>query len=110
MKKKSKEEVMKLVEEEDVEFIRLQFTDIFGNLKNVHAFFQFVIACLNLLAQAGKVAVILEKCAVFDQALLLQIVGHAGETVAAFHREGILLRVCGIDGTDKMLVHRRIHA
>ncbi len=35
MKKKSKEEVMKLVEEEDVEFIRLQFTDIFGNLKNV---------------------------------------------------------------------------
>lgn len=35
MKKFSKEEVMKLVEEEDVEFIRLQFTDIFGNLKNV---------------------------------------------------------------------------
>ncbi|MFT3982311.1 MAG: type I glutamate--ammonia ligase [Lachnospiraceae bacterium] len=35
MKKFSKEEVIKLVEEEDVEFIRLQFTDIFGNLKNV---------------------------------------------------------------------------
>jgi len=35
MKRFSKEEVMKLVEEEDVEFIRLQFTDIFGNLKNV---------------------------------------------------------------------------
>ena len=27
--------VIKLVEEEDVEFIRLQFTDMFGNLKNV---------------------------------------------------------------------------
>lgn len=31
----SKEEIMRLVEEEDVEFIRLQFTDIFGKLKNV---------------------------------------------------------------------------
>ena len=35
MRKFSKEEVIRLVEEEDVEFIRLQFTDIFGNLKNV---------------------------------------------------------------------------
>lgn len=31
----SKEDIIRLVEEEDVEFIRLQFTDIFGNLKNV---------------------------------------------------------------------------
>lgn len=31
----TKEDIMKLVEEEDVEFIRLQFVDIFGNLKNV---------------------------------------------------------------------------
>lgn len=31
----SKEDVMRLVEEEDVEFIRLQFTDILGNLKNI---------------------------------------------------------------------------
>ncbi|MDE7232755.1 MAG: glutamine synthetase beta-grasp domain-containing protein, partial [Lachnospiraceae bacterium] len=30
-----KQDIIKLVEEEDVEFIRLQFTDIFGNLKNV---------------------------------------------------------------------------
>ena len=28
----SKEDVIRLVEEEDVEFIRLQFTDILGNL------------------------------------------------------------------------------
>ncbi len=35
MRKTSKEEIIKLVEEEDVEFIRLQFTDMFGNLKNV---------------------------------------------------------------------------
>ncbi len=31
----SREDMIKLVEEEDVEFIRLQFTDILGNLKNV---------------------------------------------------------------------------
>ena len=31
----SRQDIIKLVEEEDVEFIRMQFTDIFGNLKNV---------------------------------------------------------------------------
>ena len=31
----TKNDIMSLVQEEDVEFIRLQFTDIFGNLKNV---------------------------------------------------------------------------
>ena len=29
------QDILRLVQEEDVEFIRLQFTDIFGNLKNV---------------------------------------------------------------------------
>ena len=31
----SKEDIMELVKDEDVEFIRLQFTDMFGSLKNV---------------------------------------------------------------------------
>ena len=31
----TKQEILELVEQEDVEFIRLQFTDMFGNLKNV---------------------------------------------------------------------------
>ncbi|NLL76886.1 MAG: type I glutamate--ammonia ligase [Clostridiales bacterium] len=31
----TKKDIIKLVEEEDVEFIRLQFTDMFGNLKNI---------------------------------------------------------------------------
>ena len=31
----TKQDVVRLMQEEDVEFIRLQFTDIFGNLKNV---------------------------------------------------------------------------
>ena len=31
----TKQDIINLVEEEDVEFIRLQFTDIFGNLKNM---------------------------------------------------------------------------
>lgn len=35
MSKYTKNDIIRLVEEEDVEFIRLQFTDIFGNLKNV---------------------------------------------------------------------------
>lgn len=35
MKSYMKEDIIRLVEEEDVEFIRLQFTDMFGNLKNV---------------------------------------------------------------------------
>ena len=35
MSKYSKQDIIDMVEEEDVEFIRLQFTDIFGNFKNV---------------------------------------------------------------------------
>ena len=35
MSKYSKKDILRLVEEDDVEFIRLQFTDIFGMLKNV---------------------------------------------------------------------------
>ena len=31
----TKEEILKYVEEEDVEFIRLQFTDMFGTMKNM---------------------------------------------------------------------------
>lgn len=32
---RTKEDIMNLIEEEDVEFIRLQFTDVWGNLKNI---------------------------------------------------------------------------
>ncbi|WP_027431890.1 type I glutamate--ammonia ligase [Lachnospira multipara] len=35
MSKYTREDIFRMVEEEDVEFIRLQFTDIFGALKNV---------------------------------------------------------------------------
>ena len=35
MSKYTREDIFRMVEEEDVEFIRLQFTDIFGVLKNV---------------------------------------------------------------------------
>ena len=31
----TKQDILQMVEEEDVEFIRLQFTDLFGTLKNV---------------------------------------------------------------------------
>ncbi|MCR4684179.1 MAG: glutamine synthetase, partial [Lachnospiraceae bacterium] len=32
---KSRDEIIRMIEEEGVEFIRLQFTDIFGLLKNI---------------------------------------------------------------------------
>ena len=35
MSKNTKEDILRIVEEENVEFIRLQFTDLFGNLKNI---------------------------------------------------------------------------
>ena len=31
----TKEDIIRLVQEEDIEFIRMQFVDIFGQLKNV---------------------------------------------------------------------------
>lgn len=33
--KYTKEEILRMIDEEDVEFIRLQFTDMFGSLKNI---------------------------------------------------------------------------
>ena len=35
MARYTKEDVLRIAEEENVEFIRLQFTDVFGNLKNI---------------------------------------------------------------------------
>ena len=35
MNKYSKEDIIRLADENDVEFIRMQFTDIFGQMKNV---------------------------------------------------------------------------
>lgn len=35
MKHNTKQDIIRIVKEDDVEFIRLQFTDIFGNFKNV---------------------------------------------------------------------------
>ena len=35
MSKYTKEDIIRMVEEEGVDFIRMQFTDIFGQVKNV---------------------------------------------------------------------------
>ena len=35
MKNYTSEDVLRLARDEDIEFIRLQFTDMFGNLKNI---------------------------------------------------------------------------
>lgn len=43
----TKEDIIQIVEEEDIEFIRLQFTDIFGNLKNIAITSSQLIKALN---------------------------------------------------------------
>ena len=35
MAKYTREDILHMAEEEDVEFIRLQFTDMFGTMKNI---------------------------------------------------------------------------
>lgn len=35
MAKYTKEDIIRKVQEEDIQFIRMQFTDVFGTLKNV---------------------------------------------------------------------------
>ena len=35
MGKYTREDILRLVREEDIQFIRMQFTDIFGQMKNV---------------------------------------------------------------------------
>ena len=35
MRNYTKQDIIRIVEENDVQFIRLQFTDVFGTLKNV---------------------------------------------------------------------------
>ena len=53
MSKYNKEDIVRQVEEEDMEFIRLQFTDIFGMLKNV-------------AITASQLERALENCCMFD--------------------------------------------
>ena len=43
----TKEDIFRIVEEEDVEFIRLQFTDIFGMMKNISITDQELEKALN---------------------------------------------------------------
>ncbi|MBQ7933203.1 MAG: glutamine synthetase beta-grasp domain-containing protein, partial [Lachnospiraceae bacterium] len=50
---RTKKEILELVEQEDVEFIRLQFTDMFGNLK-------------NMSVAANQLANVLDKQFMFD--------------------------------------------
>ena len=35
MQEYTKEQILKIVQDEDVEFVRLQFTDMYGSLKNI---------------------------------------------------------------------------
>ena len=55
MSKYTKEDIIRLVEEQDIEFIRMQFTDIFGQLKNVAITNSQIQLCRSgQLLQTGK--------------------------------------------------------
>ena len=56
----TKKEILELVEQEDVEFIRLQFTDMFGNLKNV-------AVTANQLSRVLENRYVFEGSALFDE-------------------------------------------
>ncbi|SHK31966.1 type I glutamate--ammonia ligase [Hespellia stercorisuis] len=47
MSKYTKEDILRIAEEEDVEFIRLQFTDIFGTMKNMAVTISHLERALN---------------------------------------------------------------
>ena len=52
MSKYSKEDILRMVDEEDVGFIRLQFTDVFGTVKNIAVTAGQLEQALHLMAQA----------------------------------------------------------
>lgn len=56
----TREEILELVEQEDIEFVRLQFTDMFGNLKNV-------AVTANQLTRAMDNKYVFEGVALFDE-------------------------------------------
>ena len=43
----TKQDILNLSEEEDIEFIRLQFTDVFGTLKNIAITKSQLVKALN---------------------------------------------------------------
>ena len=57
---KTKEDILALLEEEDVEFVRLQFTDMFGNLKNA-------AVTARQLERVWDHDYAFDSCAMFDQ-------------------------------------------
>ena len=62
MKNYTRDDILRIVKEEDVEFIRLQFTDMFGNLKNI-------AVTANHLESA------LDNCCMFDGSAIDGFVG-----------------------------------
>ena len=79
----TKRDILRLVEEEDVEFIRLQFADLFGNLKNA-------------AVTAGQRERVLDQGYVFDGScvegflhLQRRSPGHSEESCEACEGDGI---------------------
>ena len=54
---KTKEDILELVEEEEIEFIRLQFTDMFGNLRGTYKLIpykKYIALEINVMVRLPK--------------------------------------------------------
>ena len=80
MAKYTRDDILDMIEEEDIEFIRLQFTDIAGNLKNMATTVDQIDKILDEIGKMeGKVAAcaqnllfVFERAAKADASLIAQ--------------------------------------
>ena len=85
--------------------VAVALRQLIGDLLHGHGAVQLVGAGLDLLAHTGEVAVVLEHRLAADEPGLLQVGGHAGQALAAFHGEGHSGGVLQIRGSQELSVH-----
>ena len=85
---KTKNEILNIIEEEDVEFVRLQFTDPLGNLRNVAVTARMIeTKCAKeMLDDMHK-----RKIDMADEILLYRIKHPLGNRICQGDREGCAL-------------------
>ena len=98
MSKYSKEDIIRLVRENDVEFIRMQFTDIFGQLKNVAITASQVEKAVNneIMIDGSSIEGFtrpLRDGTLIVEAILPRIGDHAAVDAVVFLRSGCFFRI-----------------
>ena len=86
-------DILRIVEEEDVGFIRLQFTDIFGVMKNV-------------AITASQLEKALDHQIMFEDVYKRQALSHLQRDAKerSMDRPGVFIR-CGLQSEDLSLIH-----